>query len=117
MHNTTYEESISAINLVETVMSGPATSTPSRESGFEGFRRELDISAHHGNQIYFESRYDETSNNMIEVEELYNSHFEEEEVQVKSVVRKVQKVQKDYSTQTDLHNLSRDSIDLEWDDL
>ena len=104
MHNTTYEETISAINLQETVdttyednmsasnmietMMSRATCTPSRE--FEGFRP-LSIPARHGNQIYFGNLSDDAGNNVRNTGETYNSHFGEEEGQARSVGTTVKK--------------------------
>ena len=105
--------SIIASNLlVETVLSGPATSTPTRSSEFEGFRdsNDLDSTTRYDNQIYFGDLMDNSS------ESDYEETSEGNGVRVKSTVTVVNNNRSDRGSQTDLHNLSRSSTDLEWDD-
>ena len=99
--DTTYGDSMSmrASNMLETMRSSRATSTPSGGQSFEGFVP-MSYPVRHGNQIYFGDHYDD------------DSQFEEEETQERSVVTKMKK---EIFTQTELHELSRDSTDLEWD--
>ena len=111
--DTTYGDSMSmrASNRSEIMRSSRATSTPSGGQSFEGFVP-MSYPVRHGNQIYFGDHYDDTDYNIRNTEETYDSHFGEEEVQERSIVTKVKK---EICTQTELHDLSRDSTDLEWD--
>ena len=108
--------SIMASNVVEenAMSSGPATSTPGRDAQFSGFRDNEEITTYYDDQIEdYEDEFEDTVSNTSYDAQDYEMNYEEGGRRVKSVCRRVQK---SISSQTDLHNLSKDSIDLEWDE-
>ena len=72
--DTTYGDSMSmrASNMLETMRSSRATSTPSGGQSFEGFVP-MSYPVRHGNQIYFGDHYDDTDHNIGNTGEIYDS--------------------------------------------